>query len=73
MLLIILLLHTEHNQFFGSGAGSSPANKSLNWSIEAGSEYSGDGKTLMNMNDEIRNGSDYLFMKICCSTYVFGA
>ena len=48
MLLVILLTHTEHNQICGPGFGSTSAIRSINWSTEAGSEYSGDEKTLMN-------------------------
>ena len=37
--------YPEHNQICGPGFGSTPAIRSINWSTEAGSEYSGDEKT----------------------------
>ena len=48
MLLVILLPHTELNQIRGPGFGSTPAIMIINWSTEAGSEYSSDKKILMN-------------------------
>ena len=50
MLLIILLPHTEHILIWGPGFGSPPAIRSINQITEAGSEYSGDEKTLIVVN-----------------------